>query len=73
MPFSIRFSPEEKALVESYAKLHSTTVGDALKDALFSQIADEYDITIAEAAYGDYLNRGQKSRPATELWKEMEL
>ena len=42
MPFSIRLTEEEKALAESYAKLHSMSVGEAFKRALFERIEDEY-------------------------------
>lgn len=55
MSFSIRLSAEEKALAESYAKIHSVSVGEAFKRALFERIEDEYDITVAEEAYREYL------------------
>ena len=35
MSFSIRLTAEEKALAESYAKLHSMSLRDAFKRALF--------------------------------------
>jgi acyl carrier protein len=40
---------------------------------LFGQIEDEYDITIAKEAYDDYVKNGKKSRPISELWKELDL
>ena len=55
MAFSIRLTDEEKSLAESYARLHSLSVGEAFKRALFEQIEDEYDISIAEEAYREYL------------------
>lgn len=55
MSFSIRLTAEEKALAESYAKLHSMSVGEAFKRALFTQIEDEYDIAIAEEAHREYV------------------
>lgn len=73
MSFSIRLTAEEKALAESYAKLHSVSVGEAFKRALFSQIEDEYDIVIAEEAHSEYVNSGKKSRPISELWQELDL
>lgn len=54
MAFSIRLSDEEKHLAESYAKLHSMSVGEAFKRALFEKIEDEYDIAIADEAYREY-------------------
>ena len=73
MAFSIRLSDEEKQLAESYAKLHSMSVGEAFKRALFEKIEDEYDITVANDAYEEYLNSGKQSRPIHELWKDLDL
>ncbi len=73
MSFSIRLTPEEKSLAESYAKLHSVSLGEAFKKALFEKIEDEYDIAIAETAYNEYVKDGRKSKPISELWKELDL
>lgn len=73
MSFSIRLSAEEKSLAESYAKLHSLSLGEAFKKALFEKIEDEYDITVAKEAHEEYVNSGRKSRPISELWKELDL
>jgi len=73
MSFSIRLSAEEKNLVESYAKLHSMSVGEAFKKALFEKIEDEYDIAIAREAHAEYVADGEKSRDISELWKELDL
>lgn len=73
MPFSIRLSEEERRLVDSYAKLHSVSVGDAFKRALFEKIQDEYDITVASEAYDAYVRSGKKSRPIGEFWKELDI
>lgn len=73
MSFSIRLTPEEKILAESYAKLHSLSLGEAFKKALFERIEDEYDITAANEAYEEYVKNGKKSRPISELWKELDI
>lgn len=73
MAFSIRLTEEEKKLADSYAKIHAISVGEAFKKALFEKIEDEYDITIANEAYDEYIASGKKSRPITELWKELGL
>ena len=67
MAFSIRMNEEEKALAESYAKLHAMSLGEAFKRALFERIEEEYDISLANK------NNGCKSRPIEELWKELNL
>ena len=72
MSFSIRLSANEKALAESYAKIHSVSLGEAFKKALFEKIEDEYDIAIADEAYADYVNSGCKSTPVEEFWRELD-
>ena len=73
MSLSIRLTPEEKSLAESYAKLHSLSLGEAFKKALFEQIEEEYDIAIAKDAYEEYVRGGKRSRPISELWQELDL
>jgi hypothetical protein len=73
MAFSIRLTEEEKRLAESYAKLHSLSLGEAFKRALFERIEEEYDIAVAEEAYSEYVQDGKKSRLIDELWKECGL
>lgn len=73
MTFSIRLTPEERTLAESYAKLHAVSLGDAFKRALFERIEDEYDIAVADEAYNEYINSGKKSKPIYALWKELDL
>ena len=73
MSFSIRLTPDEKSLAESYAKLHSLSLGEAFKKALFEQIEEEYDIAIAKDAYEEYVREGKRSRPISELWQELDL
>ena len=73
MSFSIRLTDTEKALVESYAKLHGISLGEAFKRALFEKIEDEYDIALAEEAYAEYLKDGKQAKPIEELWKELDL
>ena len=73
MSFSIRLTDTEKALAESYAKLHRISLGEAFKRALFEKIEDEYDIALAEEAYAEYLKDGKQAKPIEELWKELDL
>ena len=72
MSFSIRLTPEEKSLAESYAKLHSLSVVEAFKRALFERIEDEYDIVVADEAYKEYLDSGCKSTPIADFWRELD-
>lgn len=73
MGFSIRLTEEEKMLADSYAKLHSMSLGEAFKRALFDRIEDEYDIALGREAHEDYVKDGMKSRSISELWKELDI
>ena len=73
MSFSIRLTEQEKQLADSYAKMHSVSLGEAFKRALFEKIEDEYDISVYDEAYKEYEESGRKSRPIEELWKELDL
>ena len=73
MSFSIRLTDTEKALAESYAKLHAISLGEAFKQALFEKIEDEYDIALAEEVYAEYLKDGKQAKPIEELWKDLDL
>ena len=73
MAFSIRLTEAERAISNSYAKLHAVSLGEAFKNALFEKIEDEYDIAVAAEAYQDYVSNGKKSRPFSELKKELGL
>lgn len=72
MSFSLRLSDEERRLAESYSKLHSISLAEAFKNALFEKIEDEYDIKVAEEAYKEYVDSGCKSTPVEDFWKELD-
>ncbi|NLO35501.1 MAG: antitoxin, partial [Clostridiaceae bacterium] len=46
MAFSIRLTEDERALAESYAKIHSYSLAEAFKKALFEKIEEEYDVAV---------------------------
>ena len=73
MSFSIRMSPEERNVAESYAKIHSISLADAFKQALFERIEDEYDLSVYDQAYSEYLKNGKKSQPINKLFEDLDL
>ena len=54
MSFSIRLTPDERNLAESYAKIHGISLSEAFRKALFEKIEDEFDLKIAEEAMQEY-------------------
>lgn len=71
--FSIRLTEQEKNIADSYARLHSMSLGEAFKQALFEKIEEEYDVAVFEEAYNEYRNNGKKSKPISDLWQELGL
>ena len=71
MAFSIRLTEQEKKIADSYARLHSISLGEAFKRALFEKIEDEYDIAVCEEALKEYEESGRKSKPIEVLWQEL--
>lgn len=66
MAFSIRLTEQERNLADSYARLHSLTLGEAFKQALFEKIEDEYDLKVYEESYEEY-----KQNPVTYSLEDM--
>ena len=73
MAFSIRLTDDERMLAESNAKLHSYSLSEAFKRALFEKIEDEYDLVIGEEAYCEYIANRKKRHPIAKLWKECDI
>ena len=69
MSYSIRFTDEERKIADSYAKLHGITLGEALKNALFEKIEDEYDIALYQQAKKEF-DKNPKTYTLKEI-KEM--
>ena len=57
MAFSIRLTEQEKKIVDSYARLHSISLGEAFKQALFEKIEEEYDLAVFDDAYDEYKDK----------------
>lgn len=68
----ISLTEQEKSIADSYARLHSVSLDEAFKRALFEKI-EEYDIMVFAEAHREYENNGRVSRPIEELWKALEL
>ena len=73
MSSSIRLTEKEKELAESYARLHSQTLSESFKCALFEKIEDEYDIAVANEAYKAYVESGKKSLTFDEAARKLGL
>ena len=65
-------SEEEKQLADAYAKLNGVTLSEAIKNAYFEKIEDEYDIALADAALKEY-EKNPKTYSLKELMEELGL
>ena len=70
---TLRVNSDEEKFFKDYAKLTGEKLSSLLKKALLEKIEDEYDITVAAEAYQEYVSTGKKSRPFSELKKELGL
>jgi len=43
---SLRVSDQEKTWMENYAKLHGVSLSDAIKQAFFEKLEDDYDLNV---------------------------
>lgn len=53
--------------------MHSMSLAEAFKSALFERIEDEFDIRTAREALDEYRSSGGASRPIHALWDECDL
>ena len=72
MAFSIRLTEDEKRLADSYAKMHSMSIGEAFKRALFEKIEDEYDLKVYEEAMAEF-KKNPETYSLEDIIKELGL
>ena len=53
--YSLRMTDGEKKALQDYANTHGISMADALKNAFFDMLEDQYDIKAADEAYEAYL------------------
>ena len=67
MSITINLTEDELKLIESYAKIHSITIEQALKSSTLEAIEDEYDTIIGEEAYREFL-KNPVTYSSDEVW-----
>lgn len=71
MTLSIKLTDNERQLAESYARLHSLSLGEAFKKALFEKIEDEFDLTVAEEIHSKFVESNETPVLIEQLWAEL--
>ena len=69
---SIRMSDEEYKALEKYAKAKSISMNQAMKQAFFEKLEDEFDIELFDEAYAEFL-RDSKTYSIKEVIDELKL
>lgn len=72
MTITIRMTEEQRKLADSYAKCKGVTLSQAIKDAFFETIEDEFDVAEAEMALAEH-EKNPKTISFEELSKEFGL
>ena len=67
---SIRMSDEEYKALEKYAKVKCISMNQAIKQAFFEKLEDEFDIELFDEAYAEYL-KDSKTYSIDEVIKEL--
>ena len=70
---TLRLTDEERDILNNIAHLYGGKLSTAIKTILFEKIEEEYDIVVAEESFKKYIDSGKKSRPFSELKKELGL
>ena len=69
---SIRMSDEEYKALEKYAKVKSISMNQAMKQAFFEKLEDEFDVELFDSAYAEYL-KDSKTYSIDEVIKELDI
>lgn len=70
---SVRVSDEEQELLNKAASIYGCGVSSLIKRLVFEKLEDEYDLHKIED-YEQKKKKGTlKTRPASELWSELDL
>lgn len=68
---SVRVSDAELELLNKAASIYGCEVSSLMKRLVFEKLEDEYDLHMIEKYEGK--NDTFKTRPASELWVELDL
>ena len=69
---SVRMSKEEYELLQKYSTLKNMSMNQAIKQAFFERLEDEYDIEIFDKAYAEFL-KNPKTYSKDEIIKDLDL
>lgn len=69
---SVRMSDVEYQALEKFAKANKVSMNQAIKDAFFEKLEEEYDLEVFDKAYAEYL-KDPVTRTLDEVIKDLDL
>ena len=70
---SLRVPENELNIFKSYAKHNNKSLSEIIRIAMLERIEDEYDLKVFEEYEAEKKSGKLKTRPISELWKELDL
>ena len=70
---SLHITEDEKNLMENYSKLHGINLSDAIKEAFFEKLEDEYDLKVIKEYEAEKAKGNVKYYSLDEIEKELDL
>lgn len=68
-PIAVRFDNDLVELIEEYSSGHHMTKTDFIRNAVLEKLEDLYDISIADKAHQEWVDRGKKTYSIEEAMK----
>lgn len=70
---SLRVPENELNVFKSYAKHNNKSLSEIIRIAMLERIEDEYDLKVFEEYEAEKRLGTLKTRPISELWKDLDL
>ena len=70
---SLRVPENELNIFKSYAKHNNKSLSEIIRIAMLERIEDEYDLKDFEEYEAEKRSGTLKTRPISELWKDLDL
>lgn len=70
---SLRVPENELNIFKSYAKHNNKSLSEVIRIAMLERIEDEYDLKVFEEYETEKKSGTLKTRPISELWKDLDL
>ena len=70
---SLRVPENELNIFKSYAKHNNKSLSEIIRITMLERIEDEYDLKAFEEYEAEKQSGTLKTRPVSELWKELDL